>query len=61
LGREALHRSVGADEELLEVPSDVTRVALGVGRLVEFGVDGVLVVTVDVDLLEERERHAVRG
>src|SRR4051794_38633468 len=48
-------------EELLEVPLHVAGLAVGVGRLLELGEDRVLLVAVHVDLLEDRERHAVGG
>jgi hypothetical protein len=62
LGPEAPDDLAGArDEELLEVPGDVAGGALGVGRRRQLLVDGVAVVAVHVDLLEEREAHAVGG
>src|SRR6476661_4819957 len=54
-------RAVAADEELLEVPADVAVVAFAVGGLLELGVERVLVVAVDVDLVREREGHSVGG
>src|SRR5580658_7334644 len=51
----------GGDQELLEVPHDVARLALGVGDLGQLGIDRVAAVAVHVDLLEEREGHAVGG
>ena len=48
-------------EELLEVPLHVAGFAVGVGLLLELGEDRVLLVAVHVDLLEERELHAVVG
>ncbi len=53
--------AVGCDEELLEVPLDVARGALGVGGLGQFLVQRVPVLTVHLDLLEQRERDAVGG
>ncbi len=45
-----------ADQELLEVPPDVTGVAVGrVGGLHELLVQRVTAVAVDLDLLEQRE------
>src|SRR6478736_3157946 len=53
-------RDVSADDSTLEVPADVSGVAVGdVGRLLELGVEAVLAVAVDLDLGEEGERHAV--
>ena len=52
---------LGRDEELLEVPLDVAGVALRVGLGGQLVVDGVAPVAVDVDLLEQREGHAVGG
>ena len=52
--------AVGTDEELLEVPLDISGLALRVGGLGELGVQGVPVVAVDVGLLQQqRERDAV--
>ena len=53
--------SVRRDEELLKVPANVTAVTFGVGHGTELGVDGVTVLAIHIDLLEERERHAVGG
>ena len=49
----------GDEEELLEVPADVARVAVGVGRLGQLGVERVAARPVDLELLEHRERDAV--
>src|ERR1700728_1648055 len=49
----------GGDDELLEVPHDVAGLSLAVGDLGQLGVDRVPGVAVHVDLLEQRERHAV--
>src|SRR3984957_1629723 len=49
----------GRHEELLEVPRDVAGVALGVLLLRQLGVNRAAVVAVDVDLLHEREGHAI--
>src|SRR5215217_5584312 len=54
------HVAVAIDEELLEVPPDVAVVTLGVGERRERVVQRVAVLAVDVDLLGQRERHAVR-
>src|SRR5262249_37534782 len=60
LGPEARdHGTVGRHQELLEVPLHVAGLAIGVGLLGELVVDRVPLGAVDVDLLEERERHAV--
>lgn len=51
--------AVRSDQELLEVPLNVSRSAFGVGRLGELGVQRMLVFAVHLDLLEKRERDAV--
>jgi hypothetical protein len=57
----AEHRPVGGDQELLEVPLDVTRLARGVGHRGQLRVHRVPARPVDFDLLEHRERHPVGG
>src|SRR5262245_38005785 len=57
---EAGDRSVLADEELLEVPPDVTVVAFVVGDHRQLLVDRVATRTVDLNLLVQRERDSVR-
>src|SRR3954452_19829976 len=52
--------AVGRHEELLEVPLDVAVGALLVGRPRQGVVDLVPALAVDLDLLRERERDAVR-
>src|SRR5689334_24968925 len=52
--------AVAGDKELLEVPLHVPVGALLIGRPGQGLVDRVALVAVDVDLLGERERHAVR-
>ena len=51
----------GRHQELLEVPLDVTGLAVGVGEGGQLLVDRVPVVAVDVDLLEHREGDPVGG
>src|SRR5258707_2149163 len=53
------YRAVRADQELLEVPLDVAGRALGVRDGRQLVVDEVPANAVDLDLLEQRERHAV--
>ncbi len=50
-GAEALHHgTVGREEKFLEVPLDVSGLAVGVGGLGQLGVERVAVVAVDVGL-----------
>ena len=51
----------GRHEELLEVPLDVAGLAVGVGGGGQLGVERMAVVAVDLDLLGQREGHAVGG
>ncbi len=62
LGPETRDDLAGArDEELLEVPGDVARSAVGIGCRRQLLINGMTVVPVHVDLLEEREAHPIRG
>src|SRR6266567_2774425 len=51
--------AIPADQELLEVPLDVARLALGIGHVSQLGVQRMPLRPVDVDLGEQRERDAV--
>src|SRR5581483_7614424 len=53
------HGAVGREHELLEVPLDVPRFPVRVGKCGQHVVDGVPPGTVHLDLLEHRERNAV--
>src|ERR1022692_2144659 len=50
---------IGADQELLEIPLNVARLAGSVRNLGEFRVNRMPVRAVDVDLLEERKADSV--
>src|SRR6516165_1019576 len=52
-------RAVRAEQELLEVPLDVTRLAAGVGERSQLCIDRMPPRPVDLDLLEHRERDTV--
>ena len=54
------HLATGCEEELLEVPLHVARLAAVVGCLGQLGLQRVSVRTVDVGLGQQRERHPVR-
>src|SRR5690242_1836280 len=49
------------DEELLEVPLDIPRLASGVIASAQLGIQRVPAIAVDVHLVEEREGHPVGG
>src|SRR5256885_308063 len=55
------HLAVRRHQELLEVPLHVAGLAIGVGLLLELGEDRVLLRTVHVDLLEQRDPPVVVG
>ena len=48
-----------ADKKLFKVPADVTRVAFGIGRGCEFGVDRMAAFAVEFFILKKRESHTV--
>src|SRR3546814_12893131 len=61
LGAEPGDLAVGRYQELLEVPGHVAVLALGVWHGGELGVERVLPLAVDLDLLGHREGDAVGG
>ncbi len=56
-----MHRAIGRHQKLFEVPPDIAAIAFRVLVHHELLVDRVTVLTVDVNLLKEWERHPVRG
>ena len=55
------HLATGCEQELLEVPLHVARLAFGVGGLRQLGEQRVTVRAVDVGFGEQREGDAVGG
>ena len=53
------HVAIAANEELFKVPANVALFAFGVSNGGQIGIERVLVLAIDVDLLGERKGDAV--